>query len=79
MTFSDQSPKNPDKNSICFTITNFKDNFAILKNNFGEIIWPQEKIPKNLRIGDQLWLQVADHYEEEQYQIQRKLLEELIN
>lgn len=71
---------------ICvpFTIVQLTDKYAVLKNkdeNIGNVLWPIEKLPAGSRTGDEIKLGPENKalHTEQQYQVMRKLLEDLVN
>lgn len=66
---------------LTFLLDRFEEQYAVLRNEVvGEIRWPIRQFPKEVKIGDELILQIASGQSEtEKYKIQRRLLEELIN
>lgn len=69
---------------VPFTIVQLTDRYAVLKNNdqnIGNVLWPIEKIPSNAAVGDEIKLGPENKalHTEQQYEIMRKLLEELVN
>lgn len=60
----------------------YRERFAVLTSELtGEILWPLEAFPRDLKSGDmiQLELKTIHDKENEFVEAQRKLLEELIN
>lgn len=65
---------------INFTLSHFEGRNAVLQNpnpDLGIIKWPIERLPCEIREGDQIMLKIADN--EEEYIIKRRLLEDLVN
>lgn len=72
----------PSKSALNFILDRFENEFAILKNESGEILrWPLHLIPRNYQPGDIIPIKILNEEEEQKYiyASQRKLLEELIN
>lgn len=60
----------------------YRERYAILENEFGyEIIWPIERFPHHITIGEKLEIQILtpQDRENELIRAKRQLLEELIN
>ncbi|MBI5152249.1 hypothetical protein HZA39_01840 [Candidatus Peregrinibacteria bacterium] len=74
----------PEDSFVSFTIVQLTDSYAVLKNqdeNIGNILWPLNKLPSGARQGDEIKLGPENKgiHTEQQYQMMRKLLEDLVN
>lgn len=75
-------PFTPSQHSLAAKLERFEEGFAILRNErSGELKWPLDSLPGNIKIGDIVMLKLSTEAseEEEKYARMRKLLEELIN
>lgn len=72
--------ENEDILGMTFTLQKFEGRYAVLKSDdpeIGFIKWPIKKLQDNAKEGDRIAIKVKDT--EEQYDLKRRLLEELVN
>jgi hypothetical protein len=72
--------ENEDKYGVKLILQSFEGRHAILAfedKEAGTIKWPIHKLPNELKEGDKVTIKIQDN--EEEYQMKRRLLEELVN
>jgi|GEM_PF-7077629 len=71
--------------AIPFTVIEIGAQYALLKSDdekIGNIVWPKENLPQNIKIGEKIELMIRDRNKQntdEQYEVMRKLLQDLVN
>jgi len=74
--------KNNEKYKIEATLESFKERNAVIKTQDGQTFkWPIKYLPEDLNPGDKVTLKIENEKldKDKEYQVMRKLLEEMIN